>query len=305
MTKTLPVPPTPAPLEAFAKHFDWLLVKRNQRAAFRRYLEGLLLAAERNKTVTALANTEPIVGAQHPHAQRLQWFLSESTWDAQAVNAHRRALLRAHPSTAPTDAGALVIDESGDRKAGTRTAHVERQYLANLGKIDNGVVSVSSLWADEHVYDPVEVEPSTPAHYFARGKTDPQCRTKPQIAVPFVQQAVALGLSFRVVVADCFYGQHDAFKQGLRAAGGGSVLALQPSHAWCIRWTSPARYGKSPRRRGGAVRRRRAPGSRWSDASGMGIWKIGGPSKLSRGLMVQRASSGRWWQRRTQPRSQT
>jgi SRSO17 transposase len=232
MTKPLPVPPAPAPLEAYAQHFDPLFAKRSQRAAFRRYLEGLLLAAERNKTLTALANTEPIVGAQRSQAQRLQWFLSESTWDPQAVNAQRLALLRTHPRTAPSAVGALIIDESGDRKAGTKTAHVGRQYLANVGKIDNGVVSVSSLWADEHVYYPVEVEPYTPARYFARGKLDPQFRTKPQIAVQLVQQAVALKLSFRAVVADCFYGEHDAFKQGLRDVGVGYVLALQPSHAW-------------------------------------------------------------------------
>jgi SRSO17 transposase len=50
----------------------------------------------------------------------------------------------ADPFTAPTTAGALVIDESGDRKAATNTAHIGRQYLANLGKIDNGVVRAVS-----------------------------------------------------------------------------------------------------------------------------------------------------------------
>ncbi|MBC8160384.1 MAG: transposase [Roseiflexaceae bacterium] len=43
------------------------------------------------------------------------------------------------------------MDETGDCKAGTKTAHIGRQYLANLGKIDAGVVSVTSLWADEQV----------------------------------------------------------------------------------------------------------------------------------------------------------
>jgi SRSO17 transposase len=232
MTKPLPVPAAPAPLETYAQHFDALFAKRNQRDAFRRYLEGLLLPAERNKTVTALANTEPIVGAQHPEAQRLQWFLSESTWDPHVVNAQRLALLRADPQTTPTAGGALVIDESGDRKAGTKTAHVGRQYLANLGKIDNGVVSVSSLWADEQLYYPLEVEPYTPAHHFMRGKQDPAFRTKPQIALQLVRQAVAGSLPFRAVVADCFYGEHQEFKRGLQALQVGYVLALQPSHAW-------------------------------------------------------------------------
>lgn len=61
--------------------------------------------------------------------------------------------------TAPTEQGALVIDETGDRKWGAKTAHVGRQYLGSLGKIDNGVVSVSSLWADAARYWPVAVKP--------------------------------------------------------------------------------------------------------------------------------------------------
>src|SRR5918997_1832447 len=186
MNPRLPVAPAPEPLEAYVQHFDPLFARRNQRAAVRRYLEGLLLPAERNKTLTALANTEPIVGAQHPRAQGLQWFLSESTWSPQAVNAQRLQLLRADPHTVPDAHGVLVIDESGDRKDGAKTAHVGRQYLANLGKTDNGVVSVSSLWADERVYCPLEVEPYTPAHWFAQGKADPAFRTKPQIALELV-----------------------------------------------------------------------------------------------------------------------
>jgi SRSO17 transposase len=212
--------------------FDPLFSKLNQRAAFRQYLAGLLLPTERNKTLTALANTEPVVGAQHPRAQQLQWFLSESTWDAQAVNTRRLELVRASARTAPTAAGVLVIDETGDRKAGTKTAHVGRQYLANLGKIDNGVVSVSSLWADARIYYPLEVEPYTPAHHFARGKADPAFRTKPQIALDLVQRSVAAGIPFRAIVADCFYGEHEAFRSGLHALPVGYVLALKPSHAW-------------------------------------------------------------------------
>ncbi len=232
MTTRLPVDPAPGPLEPFAQHFDSLFPKRSQRHAFRDYLAGLLLPAERNKTLTALANTEPIVGAQAAPAQRLQWFLSESTWDADAVNACRLAALSARPASAPDAHGALVIDETGDRKDGTKTAHVGRQYLGSIGKIDNGVVSVSALWADERVYYPVDVEPYTPAHWFARGKSDPAFRTKPQIALALVEQAVAAGIPFRAVVADCFYGEHDAFRLGLHTRNIGYVLALQPSHAW-------------------------------------------------------------------------
>ncbi len=232
MSSRLPVSPAPEPLEAYAQLFDSLFAKRNQRDAFRRYLEGLLLPAERNKTLTALANTEPVVGAHHRLAQGLQWFLSESTWEPQVVNTERLRLLRSDPTTAPDDQGVLIIDETGDRKAGTKTAHVGRQYLANLGKTDNGIVSVSSLWADERVYYPLEVEPYTPAHWFQHGKTDPAFRTKPQIGVALVERAVAAQWPCRAIVADSFYGENETFRTGLHQLAVGYVLALKPSHCW-------------------------------------------------------------------------
>jgi DDE superfamily endonuclease len=146
MTKRLPCPPAPGPLEAYATQFDPVFASLAQRRGFRAYLEGLLLPRDRNKTLTALVGTEPVVGAQHPAAQGLQWFLSESTWDADKINQHRLQLLLDDPATAPNDQGVLVIDDSGDRKAGSHTAHVARQWLGSVGKTDNGIVAVSSLW---------------------------------------------------------------------------------------------------------------------------------------------------------------
>jgi hypothetical protein len=63
VTKRKPVEPATGPLEDYAARFDDLFVNRAQRQGFRRYLEGLLLPDERNKTLTALANTQPVSGA--------------------------------------------------------------------------------------------------------------------------------------------------------------------------------------------------------------------------------------------------
>lgn len=81
VTKRVPVEPAPGPLEDYAAQFDDLFSNRSQSEGFRRYVEGLLLAEERNKTLTALANTEPVARAQHKEAQSLQWFLTESSWE--------------------------------------------------------------------------------------------------------------------------------------------------------------------------------------------------------------------------------
>src|SRR6266516_446273 len=178
MTGRRPCPAAPGPLEGYAARFDDLFGRLAQRRGFREYLAGLLAPRDRNKTLTALAGAEPVAGAQHAAVQRLQFFLSESRWDADQVNARRLELLRTDPATAPHDSGVLVIDDSGDRKDGVKTAHVGHQWLGRYGKTDNGVVTVTTVWADERLYYPVHAVPYTPAKHFPKGKNDPGFRTK-------------------------------------------------------------------------------------------------------------------------------
>ena len=212
MTERLPSPPAPGPLEDYAVRFDDLFGTLAQRRGFREYLQGLLLPRDRNKALTALAGTEPIVGAQGAPAQRLQFFLSESAWDAEAVNARRLQMIREDPERRPREDGVLIIDETGERKDGTKTDHVGYQYLSSVGRIANGIVSVSSVWADERVYHPLDVEPYTPAKRLEKGRSDPAFRTKPQIAVELVQSARKAHIPFRAVVADCLYGENPDFE---------------------------------------------------------------------------------------------
>src|SRR6266581_3359401 len=194
MTRRLPCPAAPGPLEEYAARFDDLFGSLAQRRGFREYLAGLLAPRDRNKTLTALAGAEPVAGAQHPAVQRLQFFLSESRWDPEQVNARRLELLRADPSTAPHGGGVLVIDDSGDRKDGAKTAHVGRQWLGRYGKTDNGVVTVTTL----------------------------------AIGADLAIQAKAAGFAFRAVVADSAYGDQDGFRAELAEAGLPFVMALKP-----------------------------------------------------------------------------
>jgi hypothetical protein len=203
-----------------------------------------------------------VAGAQRREAQSLQWFLSESSWDPQVLNERRLKLLREEPATSANEKGILVIDEHGDRKWGKHTAHVGRQWLANIGKTDSGVVSVTSLWADEGVYWPMDLEPYTPAHHFEGGKNDPQFRTKLKIASELVELAVVRSSPLRAVVADSFYGEDEGFKRRLSELGVGYVLALKPSHAW---WHKIGEIG-SPWE--AAV----AAGEAWEDERRPGDW---------------------------------
>jgi SRSO17 transposase len=298
MTKRLPAEPAPGPLEDYAETFDDLFGARAQREGFRRYLEGLLLPAERNKTLTALANAEPVLGAQRKEAQSLQWFLSESGWDPQEVNERRLELLFGVAVTAPDENGVLVIDEHGDRKWGKKTAHVGKQWLGNIGKTDNGVVSVSSLWADEGVYYPLEVEPYTPKHHFEKGKSDPRFRTKLKIAQELVERSVAEGVPFRAVVADSFYGEDEDFRQALSSLGVGYVLALNESHSW---WHKEGTIG---------ALWEAALAAGWKNAEDPGEWRrvirtfrdghqemCGGRWRSRRDHILRRRRTGRSWSR--------
>jgi len=231
MTKPKECPPAPGPLEDFVHRFDDLFTNVAQRRSFRSYLQGLLLPRDRHKTLTGLAGTEPVTGAQDAPAQRLQFFLSEAAWESEALNTRRLELLLSDADTRPRDDGVLVIDESGYRKDGTKTDHVARQYLGNIGKIDHGIVAVSSLWADGAIYYPLHVAPYTPAERLPKGKQDTAFRTKPQLAVGLIDAALEMGIPFRAVVADCFYGENGTFEGALRAAGLPFVLALKASHA--------------------------------------------------------------------------
>jgi SRSO17 transposase len=151
-----------------------------QREGFRAYLQGLLLPRDRNKTLTGLVGTEPLVGAQAAPAQRLQFFLSESSWDDTKVNRRRLEVLWTVDELRPHAESVLIVDDSGGRNAGSQTAHVGRQYLGSIGKIDNGIVAVTTVWADERVYYPLHFAPYTPASRLPKGAADPAFRTKPQ-----------------------------------------------------------------------------------------------------------------------------
>jgi SRSO17 transposase len=216
MTARRPCPPAPGLLEDYAVHFDAVFHSLAQRHNFRTYLTGLLAPRQRNKTLTALAGAEPVVQAQAAPVQQLQFFLSESTWNADAIASRTLQLLSADPLTAPTDDGVLVIDDTGDRKDGGATDHVARQYLGSVGKIDNGIVAVTTLWAHELRYYPLHVMPYTPESRLPDGKQDPSFQTKPQIALALVERAQAADIPFQAIVADCFYGDNNALEAALR-----------------------------------------------------------------------------------------
>ena len=81
---------------------------------------------------------------------------------------------------------ALIVDDTGHRKSVNFTAGVGRQYIGEIGKTDNGVVTVTT-----HLYDgkknlPLDIELYQPASSLPEGKEDKEFKKKPDIAMELI-----------------------------------------------------------------------------------------------------------------------
>src|SRR5450631_3989488 len=104
---------------------------QHRDAAGELYVRGLLTDGRR-KSMQPMAER---LGVDH---QRLQQFITSSTWDYVAV---RRNVARWFAASQPVEA--LVADDTGFAKDGTASPCVARQYSGTLGKVGNCQVGVS------------------------------------------------------------------------------------------------------------------------------------------------------------------
>ncbi|MDP9350002.1 MAG: IS701 family transposase [Chloroflexota bacterium] len=216
--------PTAQAIDRFCAQFDDLYCRVSERQAFRQYLIGLLLPREHNKTLTVLSSLVP--GA---NTQRLHHFVHDSPWDCDAVNARRLSLWQQHRALGPHPGGVLIVDETGDRKRGHGIELAANQYIGKLGHTANGVVSVTSHWSDGTRHVPLGVRAYRPKSRLPLGQADPRFHTKPELAWELIEEARKAGVPFRVVVADCVYGESPKLEQRLYRAKLKYILALRPN----------------------------------------------------------------------------
>lgn len=91
-----------------------------------------------------------------------------------------------------------VIDETGDRKKGKTTDYVDRQYIGNIGKIENGIVSVNAYGIKGEFTFPLLFKVFKPK---ARLKHTDVYQTKLQLAQSIIEELVAMG--FNTIVSAC------------------------------------------------------------------------------------------------------
>src|SRR5262249_40078768 len=88
------------------------------------------------------------------------------------------------------------------------TDYVARQYIGNLGKLENGIVSVNAYGVVDTVTFPLLFQVFKPQK---RLKSTDEYKTKPELAVLLVKELIEHGFRFAVVLADSFYGESTHF----------------------------------------------------------------------------------------------
>jgi SRSO17 transposase len=215
-------------LEVFAEGFRH---PRNLLHA-QQYLHGLFWGGERR-------NIENIAQAIEGSGVRsLQTFISQARWDDEALLEQLQLQIS---QCLGTPQGALIVDETGFAKKGTKSVGVQRQYSGTLGRVDNCPIGVllgyhsshGPTLIDRRLFLPQGWVQDVPRRKEARVPEEVIYRTKPELALDMIVQAWLRGMPFGWVLGDTLYGNSPTFVQGIRLLNKLYVLDVgSEMHVW-------------------------------------------------------------------------
>jgi len=214
------------------------------------YVQGLLLDGER-KSIEPMAARIP--GAD---VQALRQFVGQSPWAVEQV---QRGLARKMVDLL-SEAQVWIIDETAFPKAGAHSVGVARQYCGTLGKVANCQVAVSLHWSSAEASCPLLWRLYLPQEWLENGaraeevKVPPGTvyRSKTELALEVIDQALAWGLPVLPVVADSFYGNDFGFRQALRERHLSYAVQVEPS---TVVWTTDPNLPLPPPKKTGRPRK--------------------------------------------------
>ncbi len=131
------------------------------------------------------------------------------------------------------------------------------QYVGNLGKIANGIVSVNAYGVLDNVTFPLLFSVFKP-----RKRLHPTdvYKPKPYLARELIQEIRAAGFQVDLVLADCLYGESGDFITELLQLKLPFVVAIRRNHGVRLGPNERVRAAFRPPNFAGAERRCRGPG---------------------------------------------
>jgi SRSO17 transposase len=218
------------------------LPRADQRGKGELYVRGLLTDGRR-KSMQPMAER---LGVDH---QRLQQFITSSTWDYERVRTNV-----ARWACGYIDPRAYVVDDTGFPKDGKSSPLVARQYSGTLGKTGNCQIGVSvqmvseqaslaanwrlfcpESWDDTKLAEPAKATRVRDRRDRAGIPDRVRHREKWRLALDMLDQMTdphdpdAWGLPKLPVAGDAGYGDATEFRLGLDERGFGYVLEVDPT----------------------------------------------------------------------------
>ena len=234
MTEPRPAKPTVKFVDDYCQWYQPLFPEVRSFEAFKHLHVGMISDIKR-KSLPAIAK---VVGLEQE--QSLHHFLTTSPWKVEQLRQQRLKLIL---QVLEGREIILIIDETGDRKKGDNTDYVKRQYIGNLGKIENGIVAVTAYGVMDGITFPLTFEVYKPKH---RLQAEDSYLSKPEIAAQIIRELKAFGFKFKLVLADSLYGESGSnFIDVLYELKLPFVVAIRSNHAvWlptgqrvrCNRW---------------------------------------------------------------------
>lgn len=205
-------------IEQYCAYYQAIFPDVRSFECFKSLHLGILSEIPR-KTLPAIAKA---VGLDNE--QSLHHFLTDSPWESSVFREKRLQLIATLLGDKPL---VLCIDETGDRKKGKTTDYVARQYIGNLGKVDNGIVSVNAYGVVDGITVPLNFRVFKPRKRLQEGD---HYQSKPQLAIELIQELQHRGFSITVVLADSLYGESSEFINALSKLNLNYVVAIRANH---------------------------------------------------------------------------
>lgn len=183
------------------------------------------------KSLPAIART---VGRED--GQELHHFLRDTPWEVKEFRQIRLWLIKVSIGDRPIK---LCIDETGDEKKGTATDYVAKQYIGNLGKTANGIVSVNAYAIVDNITMPLMFKIFKPRHRLQQGD---KYKTKPQLAEEIIRELQAFGFNIELVLADSLYGESGNVIGVLQELKLPFIVAIRSNHGVLIAPGQRVRY---------------------------------------------------------------
>ncbi|BCU09526.1 DDE transposase [Microcystis aeruginosa] len=156
-----------------------------------KYLHLGMISDIKRKTLPVIAK---VVGLED--AEGLDHFLTESPWSVEKLKERRLKIIL---NLLNGEEIIVIFDETGDKKKGRKPDYVKRQYIGNLGKIENGIVAVTAWGLFRGMTFPLIAKVYKPQERLKEGD---EYKSKPKIGGEIIQKLKEMGFKIKLLLAD-------------------------------------------------------------------------------------------------------